>query len=157
MELITLEEAWAIIVGDDPALWAGIFTAIAIFVVELILIKKQLIFAGDEKRIDRARRAGHIIPATLIKCRYEDKDSSGKTANRKYIATYEYSAFGEVRTVRIVTVGTKPPYSISLYYDSDPGKVFSEYDIKPNPLVFLVYLIPIAMGVAVMKLLGFSA
>lgn len=157
MERITFSDVWEALSAYDPALWFGVVAAIVVFVIEIVLMKKGLIFSGGEKRLECARKAGHVIPATMIKCRYEDKDSSGKTANRMYIATYEYSAFGAVQTARIVTVGTKPPNAISLYYDSHPGKVFSEYDIKPNPLQFLLYVIPIVVAVVVMKMLGFNA
>ena len=157
MERISFSDVWRALSSYDPALWFGAVAAIVVFVFEIVLMKKGIIFSGGEKRLERARKAGHIIPATMIKCRYEDKDSTGKTANRMYIATYEYSALGEVRTARVVTVGMKPPFSISLYYDSHPGKVFSEYDIKPNPLQFLLYVIPILVAIVVMKILGFNA
>lgn len=156
MERITFSDVWRALSAYDPALWLGAVAAIVTFAIEIVLMKRGLIFAGGEKRLERARKAGHIIPATMIKCRYEDKNSSGKTANRMYIATYEYSALGEVGTARVVTVGMKPPHTISLYYDSHPSKVFSEYDIKPNPLQFLLYVIPIMVAIAVMKMLGFN-
>lgn len=157
MEQITFSDFWKALSAYDPALWVGAVAAIAVFGIEIILMKKGLIFAGGEKRLERARKAKHTIPAVMIKCRYEDKDSSGKTANRMYIATYEYVTLGETRTARVVTVGIKPPHSIVLYYDSHPNKVFSEYDIKPSPLQFLLYIIPILVAVAVMKMLGFNA
>ena len=157
MDRISFSDVLETLSEYDPALWAGVIVAIVIFAIEMVLMKKGVIFSGGEKRLKRAREAGHIIPATMIKCRYEDKDSSGKTANRMYIATYEYSIHGETHTARVVTVGSKPAYSISLYYEKNPSKVFSEYDIKPNPLQFLLYVIPIVAAIAVMRILGFNA
>lgn len=156
MDRITLADAWKVIVETDPALWLGVLAGIIVFVIEFQLYKKGLIFSGEEKKLERARNAGHVIPATMIKCRYEDRDSSGKTANRQYIATYEYTALEKVRTARVVTVGTKPPHKISLYYDTNPGKVFSEYDCGPSRWGILLYIIPLVAAVLVMKMLGFE-
>lgn len=156
MEQITFSEALEELSQYDPALWIGAIAAIVVFIVELSLYKKGLIFASGDKKLERAQKAGNVIPATMIKCRYKDKEPSDKTINRMYIATYEYSVNGEKRTKRIVTTGSKPPYNLSFYYEDNPDRIFSSYDIRPSRWQFLLYVIPILVAVAVMKMLGFS-
>lgn len=145
---IGLKEAWEQLLAYDPAVWVGVFTAIVIFVIEIALYKKGIIFSGDEKRIAKAKAKGNVLSATQVKCRYYDKSSGA----RNYVATYEYELDG-LHTKKVVTSNSIPPVKITLYYDN--GKVFSEFDVGSSPLILLMYIIPIIAAFFVMKALGF--
>lgn len=147
---IGLKEAWQQLLSYDPAVWVGVLTAVAIFVLEIILHKKNILFSGDEKRIQKAKDKGNVITATQVKCRYYDKSSGA----RNYVATYEYN-FNGTHQKRVVTSNSQPPLKISLYYDKN--KIFSEFDCGSSPLKLLMYIIPVAAAVAVMMAMGFRA
>lgn len=147
---IGLKEAWEQLLSYDPIVWVGVFTAIIIFVIEIILHKKNIIFSSDDKRVAKAKEKGHIISATQVKCRYYDKNSGA----RNYVATYEYEFGGMIHQKKIVTSNSQPPLKIALYYDKN--KVFSEYDAGTSSLKVLMYIIPIAVAITVMMAMGFE-
>ena len=43
-EQIGLKEAWEQLLSYDPAVWVGVFTAIIVFAIEIILHNKNIIF-----------------------------------------------------------------------------------------------------------------
>lgn len=153
---ISMSDALEQLAEFGPAVWGGVTAAIAVFVIEIILCKKGIIFAGDEKKIANAKKAGHIITAKMTSCRFNDRFPDDKTANRMYIAMYEYTVNGKVRTKQVVSTSMSPPNTISLYYTSNPNKTFSEYDVGKNPLKFLIYIIPVVVAYFVMQALGFN-
>lgn len=146
---IGLKEAWEQLLSYDPAVWIGVFTAIVIFAIEIVLYKKGIIFSGGEKKIAKAKAKGNVLSAMQVKCRYYDKSSGA----RNYVATYEYE-FNGLHTKKVVTSNSIPPLKITLYYDN--GKVFSESDIGSSPLKILMYIIPIIAAITVMMALGFK-
>lgn len=146
---IGLKEAWKQLLAYDPAVWVGVFTAIVIFVIEIALHKKGIIFSGGDKRIAKAKVKGNVLSATQVKCRYYDKSSGA----RNYVATYEYELNG-LHTKKVVTSNSIPPLKITLYYDN--GKVFSEFDVGSSLLKLPLYIIPIIAAITVMMALGFK-
>ena len=48
---ITLTEAFSALAGYGPALWCGVAAAIATFIVEIILCKKGILFAGQTRNL----------------------------------------------------------------------------------------------------------
>lgn len=123
---IGLKEAWEQLLAYDPAVWIGVFTAIVVFAIEIVLYKKGIIFSSGEKKIAKAKESGHMLSATQVKCRYYEKSSGA----RNYAATYEYELNG---------LHTK-----------------SEADVSSSPSKLLMYIIPIIAAIAVMKALGFE-
>ncbi|MBQ9886274.1 MAG: hypothetical protein IJM37_05390 [Lachnospiraceae bacterium] len=151
-----ISDIWNLFKEYDSSVWFGILAALITFVIEIILCKRGIIFAKYEKKIEKAKKAGKVITAKMINCRYEDREPDNKTASRMYIALYEYTFDGIKRTKQIVSTSVKPPYTISLYYDSNPKKTFSEYDVGKNPFFFILYIIPILVAYFVIKMLGFN-
>lgn len=70
---IGLKEAWEQLLAYDPAVWIGVFTAIVVFAIEIVLYKKGIIFSSGEKKIAKAKESGHMLSATQVKCRYYEK------------------------------------------------------------------------------------
>lgn len=155
-ERADISDFWSIMAGYGPAFWCGVITAVVVFIIEAILCKRGVIFAGGEKKLEKARKAGNVIEATMINCRYKDRAPDDKTANRMYIASYEYTFNGKKRRKSIVSTSIKPPSTIYLYYTSSHRKVFSEYDIGSNPLQILLYIVPVLAAFLVMRALGFN-
>lgn len=143
------KEAWEQLLAYDPAVWIGVFTAIVVFAIEIVLYKKGIIFSSGEKKIAKAKESGHMLSATQVKCRYYEKSSGA----RNYVATYEYELNG-LHTKKVVTSNSMPPLKITLYHDN--GRVFSEADVSSSPSKLLMYIIPIIAAIAVMKALGFE-
>lgn len=156
MDEITLSEAFDILAGYGVEVWAGIFAAIFVFIIEIILCKKGIIFASGDKKIEKAKREGKTLTATMTNCRYNDRAPQGKTANRMYIALYEYYVGSKRMTKQIVSTSVKPPHSITLYYTISPNKAFSEYDVGKNPLKFIIYIVPVVVAFFVMQVLGIN-
>lgn len=122
---------------------------------EVISCTKGIIFAGGEKKIERARKEGKYAQGTLVKLLYQNREPEGKTVNRLYSGIYEYTAEGITRTKRVVVPGNAPPKTLYFYYKKTPDHVFTEYDIGKNPFKILIYIIPVLVAFAVMTALGF--
>ena len=153
---MTLEETFRALASYGPAVWAGVVAAIAVFVIEIILCTKGILFSSAEKKIERAKKMGHMIIARRKSMRFRDRESENSTTNRMYIATYEYVVDGECKTKQVISTSVKPPYQITLYYLNSPKKVFSSYDVGKNPLKILLFIIPVLVAYVVMTLLGFK-
>lgn len=155
-ERLDISDFWSVMAGYGPAFWCGVVTAVIVFIAEAILCKRGIIFAGGEKKIAKARAAGNIIQATMVSCRYKDRGPNQNTANRMYIASYEYTVNGVKKRKSIVSTSIEPPRRIYLYYISNPKKVFSEYDAESGHWQILLYIVPVLAAFCVMKLLGFE-
>lgn len=151
---ITLKEAWEQILAYNPAIWFGLIGAIVVFIIEIILVKKKIIFGGFEKKIKGAQKEGRVLNGRRISCRYENRAPNDKTINRIYISYYEYELNGKKGKYQVVSTSIEPPYTIPLYYEKNSNKVFSNYGKKSNPLIVLIYIIPILVAYVIIKLLG---
>ena len=153
---ITLTEAFSALAGYGPALWCGVATAIATFIVEIILCKKGILFAGTDKKLALAKQRGHMLTASRTSLRFRDREPEGTSTNRIYIANYEYTVNGKRHTKQVTSTSMKPPLTITLYYLNSPTKVFSEYDLGKNPLQILLYIVPVVVAYIVATVLGFE-
>lgn len=153
------QSAWESIKGAfthyDPRVWVGVVVMIVVFTVEMILCSKGILVSRSERRLRKAKAAGHMLRATMKSCNYKDKKTGTKCSERIYTAIYEYEANGRVRRTSVITTGIRPPETLTMYYVSDPGKAFSEYQVGCGRLHFLLLLIPIAVGIAVTMGLGY--
>ncbi len=140
----------------DPELWFGVIVAIAVFVLELVLYTKGIIFSKGDKRLQAAKDAGRMVIAKRVRCRYKDNAPDHKTINRRYCAQYEYTLNGKTKTKQIVTTGCEPPYTTTLYYDKGGKKVFSSYDVAGSPFELVIYIIPIVVAYYVLLAIGYE-
>ena len=69
---------------------------------EVISCTKGIIFAGGEKKIERAKKEGKYAQGTLVELLYQNREPEGKTVNRLYSGIYEYTVEGITRTKRVV-------------------------------------------------------
>lgn len=152
---ITIKEALEGMADYGFEIWVATLVAIVVFVVEHILCVKGIIFSGREKKLEKAKKAGNMLRATRISCRYKGDGPGNKTANRRYIAQYEYYVGSERRTKQIISTSMEPPTTITLYYTETPDKVFSDYD-RESPLVAIIYILPLLVGYFVALALGYE-
>ena len=153
---VTLAEAFGVLAGYGLAFWCGVAAGIATFIVEIILCKKGILFAGADRKLALAKQRGHMLTATRTSLRFRDREPEGTTTNRVYIANYEYTVNGSRRTKQVTSTSVKPPLTITLYYLNSPTKVFSEYDLGKNPLQILLYIVPVLVAYLVATALGFE-
>ena len=152
---VTISDFIEYVVELGLPVWAGVSTFIVVFTIEIILAKRGVIIFNNNKRIDRARKVNHIIPAKMVRRSYKTR---GDDNHRMYYCTYEYEVNDKRRVYNITNNTAYPPESITLYYDSNPKRVFSEYDNHPLDVVqkILFYIVPILAMVLVMYILGFK-
>lgn len=141
----------------DIALWVGVAVGVAIFVVEIILIKQKVILSRREKQIDKAKMLGNVVTAEAICQNYNRRGGKG-TGDDLYHCVYEYTVDGVKRRYAIAQSGHYPPRNITLYYISNPRNVFSVYDHDKIEVLqkILIYLIPLLTTILVMYLLGWE-
>lgn len=158
MERITFEEVWQQLASYGAPLWCGVISAIIVFIIEIILCSKKIIFsdAKFKKKVQKAIEQGNVVTGKLYKSRYRDREPDNKTANRMYVASYKYLVNDIEYRYRLISTSSKPPYTINLYYINNPKKAFSEADNKPSSLQALLYIIPLVVVITVMKLMGYS-
>ncbi len=84
---MTISEAIDALIGYGPAVWIGVLAAIVTFIIEVILCTKGIIFAGGEKKIERARKEGKYAQGTLVELLYQNRKPEGKTVTG-YIPAY---------------------------------------------------------------------
>ena len=156
MEEVTIRGAIEAIISYGGAFWTGVIAGIIVFALEIVLCVKGVIFAGGEKKIEQAKKAGNMLTATRIKCWYKDRDSDDRTINRRYTAVYEYYAGSKRKTKRIVSTGMEPANTITLYYTKSPEKAFSEGEVSTNPLTVIIYILPLLVAYFVATALGYE-
>lgn len=141
----------------EPAHWCASIAAIAVFVVEAILVARKRILAGPDKKLGYAKAAGHVITATLEHC-----STASVEDNYNYIARYVYTVGNKVKR-KVLHTNSYPSKTIPLYYISNPNKAFVEGELEGRPLhillTLMLYVIPILAYILVAKALGvdFSA
>ena len=73
---VTLAEAFGVLAGYGLGFWCGVAAGIATFIVEIILCKKGILFAGADRKLALAKQRGHMLTATRQGTRGHD-DKSG--------------------------------------------------------------------------------
>ncbi len=139
----------------EPAVWWGLLAALITFILLLRWNIKCRPFDGIGKKIEKARLAGDVVIGKRIRCRYKDR-SEKAGADRMYIATYQYTLKGVTKTKQITSTSGEPPYTISIYFEKSGNKIYTEYDSGKNPLVAMIYIVPIIVAYFVMMALGFE-
>ncbi len=129
-------------------IFCGIIAAIVVFVIEIRFFSKK---GRTNKRIETAKILGHTVDAKRIKA--WDDDTSGYSVDSWFHASYEYSVDGKVYKYKYLSK-VSPPLVLKLYYKNNPARAFSENEKTQQPLAILIYLVPIAVAIIVVNLLG---
>ena len=125
----------------------GIIAAIIVFIFEIKIMKKK---TKKNKKIEKAKRLGHIVKGKRIK---QWDDSTAGSVDFWYYATYTYEVDGKEYKYKFMNK-IAPPFEVTLYYINSPRKVFTEYEYKVFSLDILFYIIPIAVAIIVINCFG---
>lgn len=126
----------------------GVIAGVAVLVFEIICYRKHV---KKDNRRETALKNGCVMRARRISM--WDDGTTETSNNFYYHAKYQYDYASKKYTYKYM--GKKfPPSEISLYYKKDPHRVWSDLESKDNPFVILLYLIPLAVTIAVINVLG---
>ena len=136
----------------DPEIWAATITMVLVYIVELMLTKREIICSGRKKKLRKAKEAGHMVQGVRIKSTLHHHDDGSRWCT----ALYEYQV-GEYRGKYVTSFeAAMAPAGITLYYVNSPRKVFTSQWAQGGRLDFLVFIVPIIAGVVVANLLGYK-
>lgn len=155
-ELNELMEKYRII-GDkisqlDFKLWIVVACVILLFIGEMVVLYKGCLTfeTRNSKQCKKASELGHVVQARLVdgtsSYRTIDDDSILLTARYKYTVrnnSYKYHYVDR----RI------PPHTLTLYYINNPKNTFHAKNKTWEP-GFLLYILPLVLGLILMQLLG---
>lgn len=126
----------------------GIIAGIVVLIFEIIFIRK---YVKKDRRKENALKKGCVIKAHRISM--WDDGTTETSNNFYYHAKYRYDYADRTYTYKYM--GKKaPPYEILLYYKKNPRRVWSDLETKHDPFVILFYLIPLAVTITVINVLG---
>lgn len=141
-------------INFDPTIVIGVIVIIATFIIECVLLNKGYINTkSSKKKIEQATKQNHIIKAKRISY-YDDYQTADDMINSYYHAKYEYTINNKKKKYRYLSK-KHPPLILNLYYLHNPNRVF-HYEEKTSVFAILFYIVPFALGIIVMKLLGFN-
>lgn len=140
-----------------------VVTVVAVFIVGIVLFRRYISKqrAQFDKMVEDAVRQGHVVKGNRIECkRHRHRHNRGKHHKTRYhtsySAVYEYQVNGASYTYSISGLGSQPSETVDIYYTDNPGRGFTEWNRKTGNCLasILIYVVPIAAGVLVAKLLG---
>ena len=134
----------------NPNVFCGIGAAIIVFVIEIILLRRYYKLKRNKKR-EQAIELGHVVKGTRVKKwdddPYKRRQDSYFHATYMYVVDgteYKYSYMGKI----------SPPLTVDLYYLKNPKLVFSDLESKKEHFWVIIYIIPLAVAIWVINLLG---
>ena len=129
--------------------FVGIVVMIVVFVLE---VKWTRSHTSGNRRVEKALALGHVVEAKRVKY-WDEATTPGEQVTSWYHATYTYNVSGKQYQYKYLE-REHPPVMIKLYYINNPRKAFRGEKKQSGALRILLLLIPIAVGVGVMLLLG---
>jgi hypothetical protein len=140
----------------NPIAVATVSAGIAVFIIELILYNKGLIFSSGEKRLERAKKNGYFIIAHRTFINFDDQRNDAGRLDRTWCARYEYEFRGIRGSKTVISHHGRPAPTLTLYHDGKSSKVYTEAEMRKHKQTILIYVIPIVVMILVAKLLGFQ-
>ncbi len=150
---VAMERTGELAANSHPLAWVGIAVMIGMYVLEEILISKGYFRPKRERKMEAAKAAGRMIQAHQVKCYCSIKDDSEDVREYTYTATYEYKVNGRTHKTSVVSKNAEPPSVITMYYESDPEKAFSDYQTGGAFIQIVETILPLLTAVAVTSLL----
>lgn len=140
----------------DPKLLTAGLIGLGIFILELILYSKNIIFSSGEKRLKKAKELGHTIIAHRTFMNFEDRMNSSGHEERIWTATYEYEFKGKHGKKTIISHHGRPSSTMTLYHDGNSTKVYTESEMRQHKRTIFLLIIPIVIIIIVAKLLNYQ-
>ena len=134
----------------DYKIWIAAFFVILSFVFNMFLLHKGYFTfqTRNARRVRKAKELGQVVQARLVKNHTSIHDKLGESCS----ADYSYTIGGKQYKYHYVDY-KYPPQTLTLYYISNPKFVFYEQAATWQPGL-LMYILPIVLGIIIMKLLG---
>ena len=138
----------------DPVALISVIAGVAVFIVELVLYSKGLIFSKGQKRLALAKKNGYTVTAHQTFINFQERmDGSGE---RIWEAIYEYDFKGVHGKKMVFSHQSIPPTTITLYHDGKTSKVYTDAEMRQYRRPFLMLIIPLVVMLLVAKLLGYQ-
>ena len=147
-EVIALMEEFGTSVLQPSAV-VGIAVTVILFILE---VRWSHAHPPRSRRVEKAMALGHVVTAKRIKY-WDDGVTPDEKTTSHYHATYTYEVAGKQYQYKYLERAV-PPVQIQLYYLDDPGRAFRSKEKRSGFAQVFFLLFPIAVGVAVMLLLG---
>ncbi len=128
--------------------FVGIVVAIVVLISEIIYMRE---YTKCNKKVEKAKQLGNIVTAKRVKT-WND-DITGTSVDSWVYAIYIYEVNGKTYQYKYMDRQTAP-ITLELYYIDNPRKVFTGKEKKNAILSLLFYLLPIAVAVITINLLG---
>lgn len=126
----------------------GIAAAIVVLILEIIYMNKH---KKINKKVEKAKQLGNIITAKRVHTWTDNRH--GTSMDSWVYATYTYEVSGKSYHYKYME-RQFAPVTLTLYYINNPRKVFTGKAKKNIFSSLLFYLIPIAVAVIVINMLG---
>ena len=140
----------------DPVLLISVIAGVAVFIVELILYSKGLIFSKGQKRLEHAKKMGYTVTAYRTFINVEDRVNSDGHTQREWEAVYEDDFKGVHGKKMIISHHGMPAATITLYHDGKSSKVYTDTEMQQHKRAFVLLIIPLVVMLLVAKLLGYQ-
>jgi hypothetical protein len=140
----------------DPVSLITVIAGVVVFVAELILYSKGLIFSAGKKRLENAKKNGYTVTAHRTFVNFEDRENDSGHTERIWEAVYEYDFKGVHGKKMVFSHQSIPPTTITLYHDGKSYKVYTEAEMSRYKRSFLMLIIPLVVMLLVAKLLGYQ-
>ena len=133
----------------QPSAVVGITVTVILFILE---VRWSQAHPPHIRRVEKATVLGHVVTVKRIKY-WDDSVTPDEKITSHYHATYAYEVAGKQYQYKYLERAV-PPVQIQLYYLDDPGRAFRGKEKRSGSAQVFFLLFPIAVGVAVMLLLG---
>lgn len=128
--------------------FVGIVAAIVVFILEIIYMNKH---KKVNRKVEKAKQLGNVVTAKRISTWTDNRH--GTSMDSWVYATYTYELSG--KTYRYKYMERQfAPVTLTLYYLDNPRKAFTGTEKKNSFFSLFFYLIPIAVAVIIINLLG---
>lgn len=133
----------------------GVAAFLLTVVVETILLIVGNLSNSVQKKIKEAERLGNCVQGTRVHCTYVSEKDGKWNQILIFTSLYKYVVNGVEYTKSVITNEYEPPFSLTFYWDKNPRKVFSKYDIGTNSFNAVLFLIPLILCLGVIVVLGY--
>lgn len=140
----------------DPVAVITVLSGVVVFILELILYNKGLIFSKGQKRLEYAKKMGYTITAYRTYIHVENRANNEGRTQQEWEAIYEYDFKGVHGKKMIISHHGMPGTTITLYHDGKSSKVYTDAEMCQHKRTFLLLIIPLVVMMLVAKLLGYQ-
>ena len=137
----------------EPAQLIGLAAGIMVFILELVLTSKGILFSSGDKRLKKAAAEGRVLTGYQVSLNFRDRTKDSGVTDRIWTASYEYMFQGRKGRKVLVSTNSRPAPTITLYHDG--SKVYTDNEMRKHNRIILIFIIPFAVMIAVALLLGY--